>query len=404
MLTEEEILREARSMKGDITAAYRHFHRHPEVAHKEQQTNLHIRKELDDMEVLWLAPADNITIAVLDSGAPGATVGLRCDTDALPVMEETGLPYASEAEGVMHACGHDAHMAIGLGALKILKNHPGEWRGRVKLIFQPAEEGENGSDQVIATGLVDDVDVFFAIHVWSPYESGTLHVSPVAVSAAVNMFTVRLTGRGGHGAMPEKCADAIVAGASLATSLQTVVSRAVSPMDPAVLTIGSFHGGTAGNIIAQEAVLKGTIRTLREETRAKASETLRRYAMDTAHMYGCEAQVEDIRVSDVVRNDPRAAEIALGCARKLVPACFVGGQQAMMLGDNFANYGRIAPYCYAQLGIADKEKQTDHAHHSGRFRVDEDVLPLGAAWMASAAVRFGSEWKLKTASAPKYPC
>ncbi len=393
MLTEGEILKEARSMKGDMTAVYRHLHRHPEVAHKERQTNLYIRKELDDMGVSWLAPADNITIAVLDSGIEGATVGLRCDTDALPVKEETGLPYASETEGVMHACGHDAHMAIGLGAISILKRHPGEWRGRVKAIFQPAEEGENGADQVIATGLVDDVDVFFAIHVWSPYESGTLHVAPVAVSAAVNMFTIRLRGKGGHGATPERCADAIVAGASLVTSLQTVVSRAVSPMEPAVLTIGSFHGGTAGNIIAQEAVLKGTIRTLREETRAKASESLKRYAENTAHMYGCEAEVEDIRVSDVVRNDPRAAKVVEECARRLVSADAVGTQQTMMLGDDFANYGRIAPYCYAQLGIADSEKRTDYAHHSGSFRTDEDALPLGTAWMASVAARLGSEWK-----------
>lgn len=393
MLTEEEILREAQGIQGYISAAYRYAHSHPEVAHKERQTNLYIRKELDDMEVPWLAPADNITIAVLDSGIPGATVGLRCDTDALPVKEETGLPYASETEGVMHACGHDAHMAIGLGTIKILKKHQGRWRGKVKVIFQPAEEGENGADKVIATGLVDDINVFFAVHVWSPHKSGTLHVSPVTVSAAVNMFTVRLTGKGGHGATPEKCADAIVAGASLVTSLQTVVSRGVSPMEPAVLTIGSFHGGTAGNIIAQEAVLKGTIRTLREETRAKASESLRRFARDTAHMYGCEAQVEDIWVSDVVRNDPRAAEIVERCAYKLVPADLVGTQQTMMLGDDFANYGRIAPYCYAQLGIGDKDKQTDYAHHNGKFRVDEDVLPLGTAWMASAAIRFGSEWK-----------
>ncbi len=380
-------------MKGYISAAYRYFHSHPEVAHRERQTNLYIRGELDDIGVSYLAPADNITIAVLDGGMWGATVGLRCDTDALPVKEETGLPFASETDGVMHACGHDAHMAIGLGTIKILKEHQGKWRGRVKVIFQPAEEGENGADEVIATGCVDDVDVFFAIHVWSPYESGTLHVSPVTVSAAVDMFTIRLTGRGGHGATPEKCADAVVAGASLVTSLQTVVSRLISPMEPAVLTVGSFHGGAAGNIIAQEAILKGTTRTLREETREKVLEGLKRYAADTAHMYGCEAEVEDVCISDVVHNDPQAAEIARSCACELVPADAVGVQQTIMLGDDFASYGRIAPYCYAQLGIADKEKQTDYAHHNGRFRVDEDVLPLGTAWMASAAVRFGAEWK-----------
>lgn len=392
MLTEKKILQEAQRIDEYIITAYRYFHRHPEVAHQEQKTNRYIRNELDAMGVYYLAPADNITIAVLDSGRPGAVVGLRCDTDALPVKEETNLSYGSENEGIMHACGHDAHMAMGLGTIKILKKYQNQWSGRIKVIFQPAEEGEDGSDQVIATKTVDDVNVFFAVHVWSPYKSGTLHVSPVTVSAAVDMFTIRLVGKGGHGAAPEKCADAVVAGALLVTSLQTVVSRVVSPMEPVVLTIGSFHGGTAGNIISQEVVLKGTLRTLKEETRRKVSEALERYATDTAHMYGCKVEIDNIRVSDAVQNDLRAAKIAKKCAENLVPEDRVEGQQTMMLGDNFANFGRIAPYCYVQIGIADKEKGTDQAHHNGKFQVDEGVLALGAAWMTSFAVCCGREW------------
>ncbi len=391
MLTEKSILELAEKNETYVKEIFRWLHQHPEVAHKEQGTNQYLRERLDELGVPYDMPKDNITIAVIDSGKTGCTVGLRCDTDALPVQEETGLPYASVYDGVMHACGHDAHMAIGMGTAKILIENIEQWSGKVKIIFQPAEEGENGSDQVIGTGLVDDVDVFFAIHVWSPYPSGEFHVSPITVSAAVNMFTIRITGKGGHGATPEKCGDAIVAGAALVSSLQTVVSRAISPMESAVLTIGSFHAGSAGNIIAQEAVLQGTLRTLNEETRQKASELLCSFAEHTAMMYGCEAEVTDIRVSDAVTNNKTVTEIALKCAKELVVSDLIREQKTMMLGDNFANYGSIAPYCYVQVGIANKEKRTDFAHHNGRFAVDEDVLCPCVAWMTSFAIDSAKE-------------
>lgn len=393
MIKIKEILTAAQGIAPYLTETYRTLHRHPELAHREVQTNRLLRAALDELGVSYLAPAENITIAELDSGLPGPCVGLRCDTDALPVQEETGLPYASENPGVMHACGHDAHMTTGLGTLRLLKAHMGEWKGRVKVIFQPAEEGEDGSDEVIATGLVNDVDVFFAIHVWSPFASGTLHVSPIVTSAAVNMFTIRLIGRGGHGATPEKCRDALLAGASLVTSLQSIVSRSLSPMEPAVLTIGSFHSGQVGNVIAQEAEIRGTIRTLNEETRCLVETRLREIAESTAAMFGCTAQIENIRVSDAVKNDERAAALALACARELVPEEKLGPQKTMMLGDNFANYGVIAPYCYAQVGIADERKQTCFAHHNGRFRMDEDCLPLCVAWMTAFTVSCGEGWR-----------
>lgn len=392
MLTEQMIGREAEAMRAYAVEMYRLFHQRPELSHREIQTNQTIRKELERFGVPFQAPQDNITIALIHGALPGAAVGIRCDTDALPVKEETGLPFASKVSGVMHACGHDAHIAAGLCAARILKNHERELRGAVKLIFQPAEEGEDGSDEVIATGLVRDIDVFFAIHVWSPFESGTLHVSAIPVSAAVDMFTIHVRGRGGHGATPEKCADALVAGAAVVIALQAVVSRGVSPMEQAVVTIGSFHAGAAGNVIAGEAELKGTFRTLNEETRAQVGALLKRTAECTARAYGCEAEVTDVRVSDAVINDPRAARFARECAEKLVPQNRVMQQRTMMLGDNFANYGVIAPYCYAQVGIADEKKQTCAAHHNGHFCVDEDVLPLCAAWMAAFAAKAGAKW------------
>ncbi len=391
MLSSANIIGDADALKQFTVEQYRLFHRFAEVAHKEKSTHQLIRQALDQAGVPYLAPKENITIAVLQGG-DGATVGLRCDTDALPVAEETGLPYASQNAGVMHACGHDAHIAIGLTTAKLLKNRPDALKGTVKIIFQPAEEGEGGADEVLATGLVQDVDVFFALHVWSPFKTCTLHASAITVSAAVNMFTIRVIGRGGHGATPEKCADAVVAGAAIVTEAQAIISRALSPMEPAVLTIGSFHAGTAGNVIAGEAVLKGTIRSLNEETRALVSALLEKTAVQVAALHGCTAEVTDIRVSGAVTNDSAATELARACAREIAPESALGEQRTMMLGDDFADYGAVAPYCYAQVGIADPGKGTDAPHHSSRFRVDEDALPLCVKWMTSFALRACETW------------
>ena len=389
---ENAFLVRAEELQEETVGLYRRLHQCPEVAHREFETNRVIREALAGWGIPFEAPAENITVAILESGKPGATVGLRCDTDALPVREETGLEFASRNVGVMHACGHDAHMAIGLCALRMLRERQSELRGRVKVIFQPAEEGESGADEVIATGLADDVDVFFAVHVWSPYASGTLHVSPIAVSAAVDMFEITLKGRGGHGATPEKCSDAITAGAALVQSLQTIVSRRISPMCPAVVTVGSFHAGAVGNIVAGEAELRGTLRALDEGTRGVLEAEMETIVRETAAAYHCRAEIRNRRISDVVVNDEKAAALARSCALELVGEERVRPQLPWMLGDDFANYGRIAPGCYVQVGIADAGKGTDHPHHNGKFRVDEDVLPVSAAWMADFAWRAGGEW------------
>lgn len=391
MLTETMILDFAKTLQPEMTDSFRWLHRHPETAHNEQGTNRFIREKLQSWGIPFEAPEDNITIAMVDSGLPGATVGIRCDTDALPVQEETGLEYASEFPGVMHACGHDAHITAGLFAARMLQENKGQWHGRAKVIFQPAEEGEAGSLDVLATGLVDDVDVFFGIHVWSPHTSGTLHASANPVSAAVDMFTLRIQGKGGHGATPDRCADAVVAASALVMELQTAVSRRVSPMEPALLTIGSFHAGTVGNVIANEAELKGTIRSFNPETRHTLVTLLDEMTRRVAEMHGCTGLAHNRSLTDAVINDPRATAIARRVGEKLGKT--VEMETPLMLGDDFADYGRIAPYCYAQVGIADEDKGTHYAHHNGCFKVDEDVLPLCAAWMAAFAADAGENWQ-----------
>ncbi len=388
---EKELLSLSEGMRDYTCTNYRNLHRIPETAHHEVKTNAYIRERLDELGIAYWTPAENITVAHIENGE-GLTIGLRCDTDALPVKEETGLEFSSQHEGVMHACGHDAHTAIAITAARLLNENRSMWRGTVKVIFQPAEEGEPGADEVISTGLVDDVNLFFGNHVWSPHKTGELHVSPVVVSAAVDMFTLTINGKGGHGATPEKCNDTVVAASAIVMALQTVVSRKTSPMEPIVLTIGSFNAGNVGNIIAQQAVLKGTLRTLSNEMHEEMLSAVENMAKTVADAYGCTAQLDNRFISGALKNDEQLSEIARKCAVELVGEDKVFPEYTMMLGDDFANYSRIAPICYVQVGIADEKKQTNYAHHNCRFKMDEDMLPVASAWMASCAVRAAEEW------------
>ncbi len=387
-----EFLTLAQNNALHLSELYREFHRHPETARNEVETNRRIRRELDRIGVGYLTPSDIITVAVIEGEKTGATVGIRCDTDALSVTEDTGLPYASENEGVMHACGHDAHITAGLGCAAILSKMRDKLSGKVKIIFQPAEEGAGGSDIVIDTGVVNDCDVFFAIHVWSAFPLGQFHVSATTVSASVDMFSVKIHGKGGHGATPDLCADAIAAGADLVSSLQYIVSRALPPTEPAVVTVGSFHGGSVGNVIAGEADLKGTVRTITPHGRDIAEAKLRETAESVAGYHGCTAEVRYVRNHSSVTNDPRAVELAKKAAEGIVEPEKMGDQVLRMLGDDFSSYGAIAPYCYAQVGITPVGEEAI-PHHNGKFVVDESVLPLCAAWMASFAVTAGENWK-----------
>ena len=380
-------LTEAQAMDAAMRAFFEDLHQYPEPSHCEVRTNAKIREALSVPGVELLCPKENITIAVIRGARPGKTVGLRFDTDALQMQELTGLPYQSRVEGMMHGCGHDAHTTAGVFCARLLAAHRDELCGTVKVIFQPAEEGEHGAKEVIATELVSDADAFFALHVWSPYETGTLHASAGGVCAAPVMFKVTLHGRGGHGAMPEACIDPIAAGAAVVQSLQHIVSRMTSPMQSVVVTVGSFHAGTRCNIIAQDAVLEGTLRCFDDAVYSQLLSTFRRVINDVSHAHGCTAEIELNEVAGVMVNDARLAQLANETAAALVPAERIQPQLPSMLGDDFADYRAIAPCCYLQVGMNAPEKGCTAAHHHGLFRVDEDVLPLCSAWLAACAER-----------------
>ena len=368
---------------------YEYLHANPELSRQEFHTAEFLMKTLGDMgySPVRIGQTGVYADLVVDAALPW--VLLRSDMDALPVTEETGVPYASRNPGVMHACGHDGHIAVGLCTAYLLKKYADQWQGTAKIIFQPAEEGEDGADRVIATHLVDDVDRFFCLHFWSAYPSGHLCASEVTTSAAVNMYEFKIHGKGGHGGMPHVCHDALVAGAELVGALQTVVSRVLPPTTPSLLTIGAFHAGTQGNIIAGEAILRGTLRTVNEEDRRKAEVAIEAMVHHTAQMHGCTAEIVNRRLSDAVTNAPIPTQIARCAAKALAEhdeTLCVADQHTMMTGDDFANYGRIAPYVYAQLGTADKEKGTDAPLHNAKYRLDEDMLTVGTAWMVLCAM------------------
>lgn len=385
-------LTQAQAHFADMRALFEDLHRYPEPSHEEVRTNQRVREELSKDGIELCCPQDNITIAVVRGARPGKTVGLRFDTDALQMEELCDLPYKSQRPGLMHGCGHDAHTAVGVYVARLLHAHRDALSGVYKVIFQPAEEGEHGAHEVVQTGLVDDVDAFFGLHVWSLYETGTLHATPGGVCACPDMFKVTLRGRGGHGATPELCVDAVAAGAAVVQSLQHIASRFISPMQSVVVTVGSFHAGTRCNIIAGEAVLEGTLRAFDDGVHETLLQTFRRVIENVAAAHGCTAEIEINEVTGVVANDERLCRLANEEAARLVPAEKIQPQAPSMLGDDFAEYRSIAPCCYVQVGMNDPEKGCCHAHHHGLFKVDEDVLPLCAAWLAACAERAASSF------------
>ena len=382
-----DFLSEARAAEAGMRAFFEDLHQYPEPSHGEVRTNAQVRRALSVPGIELLCPKDNITVAVIRGEKPGKTIGLRFDTDALQMQELTDLPYKSKIDGMMHGCGHDAHTTVGVYTALLLAAHRSELPGAYKIIFQPAEEGERGAKEVIATGVADGIDAFYALHVWSPYATGTLHASAGGVCAAPDMFKVTIHGRGGHGAVPDACIDPIAAGAAIVQSLQHIPSRFISPMQSVVVTVGSFHAGTRCNIIAQDAVLEGTLRCFDDAVHETLLSTFARIIHAVAHAHGCTAEIAMNQVCGVTVNDARLAQLAREAAQDLVPPEKIQPQEPSMLGDDFAQYRAIAPCCYVQVGMWDEAKGCCHAHHNGLFKVDEDVLPLASAWMAMCASR-----------------
>jgi hippurate hydrolase len=379
----EEEVRE--SFGEDIVALRRDIHREPEIGFETEKTAEKVLDALDGLPLeIQTGVAENGVVATLKGEGDGPTVALRADMDALPIHEETGLPFASEEDGKMHACGHDGHTSMLVGAARVLsQDHLHErLNGTVKFIFQPAEEGYAGGQVMVEEGVAEDVSSIFALHLWPGLPFGRVGTKAGPIMAAADAFEMTVRGQGGHGAMPHLAADAVVIGAHIVTALQTLISREVSPVDPAVLTIGEIEAGFAFNIIPETAYLGGTVRTLNPGLREKMPERIEALARGIAQ--GMRGEIElDYRFSyPVTSNDADMARLVLNVVGELF-----GEENAVELdnpsmgGEDFAFFLEKVSGAFIWLGVGDVS-----GLHTAQFSFDEKILPQGSALLAALAL------------------
>jgi len=384
-----DFINEAQALFETTRALRRDFHRHPELGFNEFRTAGIVTRELND---LGLEVSTGIgktgVVALLEGARPGPVVLARFDMDALPILEETAAEYASQNPGVMHACGHDGHTAIGLTVARILGAHREELGGTVKFVFQPAEEGLGGAEAMLADGVLENPrpDYSLALHLWNDQPLGWLGVTPGPAMAASDRFQVTLTGRGGHGASPHLSVDPIVAGAQVISSIQSIVSRNVPPLKSAVITVGSVMGGDAFNVIPQSVEMSGTIRSFEPDIRSLVIKRLTDCVTHVAQAYNCQAEIEIWQVTPAVVNDPFTANKVKQVAAELFPACEIDEKEQTMGSEDMAYMMSEIPGCYFFVGSANSEKSLDAPHHHPRFDIDEQALPVAVALMSASIV------------------
>jgi amidohydrolase len=373
---------EVLDLRPELIALRRVLHQQPELAFAETATAARVVSFLEGGG-LEIRTGVGGTGVVATTGEGGRCVLLRVDLDALPIDEQNEVPYASHVPGRMHACGHDGHTAIGAGAARILGRR--RLPGRVRMLFQPAEEGEGGAQAVIADGALEGADAVLGIHLWNELPVGTLGVKAGPLMAAVDRLKIVVHGRGGHGAQPQRAADPVVAAAHVVTALQTIVAREVSPLDSAVVTLASIHGGQAFNVIPDEVTLTGTIRTFDPGLRRSMPERIRRIAAGVAEGLGCRAEVEVRAGNPAVVNDAKVAEAARRAATRVVGEANVVVPVPTMGGEDMAVYFERVPGCFVFVGSANRERGLDQPHHSPRFDFDEEALAIGCEFLVQAA-------------------
>ncbi len=382
---------EAEGMRDQLIAWRRDFHMHPELGYEEHRTAAVVADHLKRLGYqVRTGVGKTGVIGVLEGARPGPVVMFRFDMDALPVAEETGVAYASQVPGRMHACGHDAHVAMGMGLAELLLAHQEDMAGTVKLVFQPAEEGGNGADLMVKDGALEAPrpDVFLATHVWADRQVGMVDVTPGPVMAAAETWSCTISGRGGHGASPHQTVDPIVAAAQVVTALQSVVSRNVDPLEAAVVTIGSIHGGDAFNVIPPQVEMTGTIRTYEPETRELVLRRLHEVIEGVAAAFGASAEVDLAPLTPAVVNDAQVVAVVRQAAEAILGPENVATGERTMGSEDASFFMQQVPGCYFFLGAANEEKGITAPHHNPHFNIDEDALPLGVAILAQAAASY----------------
>ncbi len=363
--------------KEQVIAFRRDLHRIPETGFKEAKTSAYVAERLDKLDLdVQTGIATHGVVGLLRTGQPGATLMIRADMDALPIAEETGLAFASTHPGCMHACGHDSHMAMALGAASVLSALRDRLRGNIKFVFQPAEEGPGGAQPMIAAGVMENptVDYCLGCHLWAERPEGYIGIRPGAFMAAMDRFDIKITGKGGHGAQPHLCVDALEVGTQVVAALQRIVSRHIDPIEPAVVTVGSFHAGTAFNITPAEAVMSGTTRTFNDEIWKSWRNRIDRVVRGVCESMGAGYELNFSWGYPPTVNDASMSEVVRRCAVQVVGEDRVVVPDLTMGGEDMSFFLQRAPGCYYCIGVG---REGAAPLHNPKFDFKEDLMLLG---------------------------
>nr|WP_122011795.1 amidohydrolase [Maliibacterium massiliense] len=379
-----DIKKLAHDVQPEVVAFRRDLHRHPEPSFEEVRTTNKIAEKLDEMGIPYRRFEPTGLMAEIKGAKPGKTVALRADIDALSITEKSGVDFASENPGFMHACGHDTHASMLIGAARVLSSVKDELCGTVKLLFQPAEEVAQGAKKVIAQGALDGVDMIFGIHIAATVPAGVVALCNGPSAAAADIFRIKVTGKACHGAMPEQGVDATVAAAAIVMNLQSIVSRELSPMLPVVVTVGKLESGSRFNIVSGEANMEGTIRSFDVEVHHNLPNIVSRIAKETAAAYRCEAEVQYDMMTEVLVNDPDVTALVKDAALKVAKAPQMVVEAPRMMGaEDFSEYTVLTKAGFASLGGGGTYPQ-----HSDHFCIEEESFETGVALYAQVAVDF----------------
>lgn len=374
------VMEEVKKYQDYAVAMRREFHRHPELSWQEEWTAKRIREELTKIGIPYEEVVGTGTIATIKGKKDRPVIGLRCDIDALPVKEVKELPFRSENEGVMHACGHDGHISMLLTAARVLAEHQDELECTVKLIFQPAEERTNGAVAVLDSGKVGKLDTVAGMHLLPMLACGTISVDPGPRYTSASFMNIKIIGKSGHGAMPQYAVDPIYVGAKVVDALQSIASREASPMDTVVVSICTFHSGTLANIIAETAELSGTVRTFNPKLQKELPGIIERIIKNTCEAYRAGYEFDYYSDIPATINDERCSQIAAGSVRQIL------GEEGLVKyagtpgGEDFAYFLERFPGVYAFVGCRNEAKDCCYSLHHERFDLDEDALVNGAAF------------------------
>ena len=378
----EEAKKEAEKISEWIIDIRRELHKHPELMYEEIKTSALVRRELDKLGIKYRSPIAKTGVLASIGNGNGPCVALRADMDALPIHEETDIPFRSEVDGKMHACGHDCHTAMLLGAAKILKSKEEQFNGTIKFLFQPAEEGGAGGKLMREEGVLENPDVerIFGLHVWPQMPTGQIGSREGTFLAATTFLDLTIKGVGGHAAVPHLTKDPVLTSAQIITNLQSIISRELDPLDSGVVSISAIHGGQAANVIPSEVKILGTIRSLTMEGLKKLQKRVKEISETVAKAHGCEAIVE-YPGNDYppTVNDGEMWQFAKEIGSEMLGKENVSELDAVMGGEDFAYYTEKVKGCFVVLGMNNPGIDATYSVHHPMFKADEDALHIGTA-------------------------